>query len=162
MKYTALDIANKLITKAADYNEGELMTNMKLQKMLYYEQGYHLGAFGTPLFEEDIEAWMYGPVVPDVYRHFKEYGAASIKTPPSDPVVLDSEEESLFNNVFEAYIDFSAIGLMNKTHQEYPWKSTPQLQVIPKEKIKEYFNGQLKKEKQQSSFSILKRIFASL
>lgn len=31
--------------------------------MLYYQQGFHLAMFGTPLFEEDIEAWMYGPVV---------------------------------------------------------------------------------------------------
>ena len=71
MAYKALDIANKLLAKATDVCGGDLMSNMKLQKMLYYEQGYHLAAFGTPLFDEDIEAWMYGPVVPCVYEHFK-------------------------------------------------------------------------------------------
>ena len=64
MSYPVLAIANKLLASATDYDGGELMSNMKLQKMLYYQQGYHLAAFGTPLFDEDIEAWMYGPVVP--------------------------------------------------------------------------------------------------
>ena len=59
MSYPVLAIANKLLASATDYDGGELMSNMKLQKMLYYQQGYHLAAFGTPLFDEDIEAWMY-------------------------------------------------------------------------------------------------------
>ena len=50
MTYPVLDIANKLLLKATEYDGGELMSNMKLQKMLYYQQGYHLAAFGTPLF----------------------------------------------------------------------------------------------------------------
>ncbi len=64
MAYKALDIANKLLSHAANSGEGELMSNMKLQKMLYYQQGFHIAYFNTPLFDEDIEAWMYGPVVP--------------------------------------------------------------------------------------------------
>ena len=67
MAYKVLDIANKLLSHAANNGEGELMSNMKLQKMLYYQQGFHLAYFNTPLFEENIEAWMYGPVVPCVY-----------------------------------------------------------------------------------------------
>lgn len=62
-----IDIANKLLLKTEEVSNGEeLMTNMKLQKMLYYQQGLHLAYFGTPLFDEDLEAWMYGPVVPSV------------------------------------------------------------------------------------------------
>lgn len=79
MSYPVLAIANKLLASATDYDGGELMSNMKLQKMLYYQQGYHLAAFGTPLFDEDIEAWMYGPVVPCVYDHFKKFGAGGIE-----------------------------------------------------------------------------------
>lgn len=125
MAYKALDIANKLLKKAANICGGDLMSNMKLQKMLYYEQGYHLAAFKSPLFKEDIEAWMYGPVVPSVYEHFKRYGASGIFPESDDEVRLSEDEEDLFNEVFDAYIDFSAYGLMRKTHEESPWRNTP-------------------------------------
>ncbi|MBQ8606869.1 MAG: DUF4065 domain-containing protein, partial [Bacteroidaceae bacterium] len=124
MAYRALEIANKLLAKSTDYDAGELMSNMKLQKMLYYQQGYHLAAFGSPLFDEEIEAWMYGPVVPSVYEHFRSHGAGGIAPETSDIITLSEEEEFLFNDVFEAYIDFSAYGLMNKTHGEMPWRTT--------------------------------------
>ena len=64
MAYKAIDIAKKLIFLAQqdEANGGECLTNLKLQKLLYYQQGYHLAAFGTPLFEENVESWMYGPV----------------------------------------------------------------------------------------------------
>ncbi|MBQ9212622.1 MAG: DUF4065 domain-containing protein [Bacteroidales bacterium] len=122
MAYKALDIAKKLI-RMADWdtaNGGDNMTNLRLQKMLYYEQGYHLAKFGTPLFEESIEAWMYGPVVPIVYDHYKDCGAQILPI-PTDEIDLTEEEEDLFVEVFEAYRDFSTIGLMNLTHKERPW-----------------------------------------
>jgi uncharacterized phage-associated protein len=67
MAYKALDIANKILAKASSSDSEELISNMKLQKLLYYQQGFHLAYFGTPLFDEEIETWMYGPVVPAVY-----------------------------------------------------------------------------------------------
>ena len=56
MAYKALDIANKIISKT-DLEHGDTISNLKLQKMLYYQQGFHLAYFGTPLFDEDIVAW---------------------------------------------------------------------------------------------------------
>lgn len=145
MAYSVMDIANKLLVKAADTCGGDLMSNMKLQKMLYYEQGYHLAAFGTPLFEEDVEAWMYGPVVPCVYEHFKEYGAGGLLPERDNSICLEEEEEDLFNNVFDAYMDFSAYGLMRKTHSKTPWKTTPASvdSVISKNKMKDFFSKKL-------------------
>ena len=67
MAYKALDIANKIISKT-DLEHGDTISNLKLQKMMYYRQGFHLAYFGTPLFDEDIVAWQYGPVVPSVYK----------------------------------------------------------------------------------------------
>ena len=60
MAYKAIDIAKKLIFLAQqdEANGGECLTNLKLQKLLYYQQGYHLAAFGTPLFEENVESWI--------------------------------------------------------------------------------------------------------
>jgi uncharacterized phage-associated protein len=72
-QYTALEVA-KWFTKWADFNDAD-MTNMKLQKLLYYAQGQYLAEHEEPLFDEDIEAWSHGPVVPSVYRAFKEIEA---------------------------------------------------------------------------------------
>lgn len=145
MAYKALDIANKLLSKAADVCGGDLMSNMRLQKMLYYEQGYHLAAFGTPLFDEDVEAWMYGPVVPSVYEHFKGYGAGGIMPETESPVELTEEEEDLFNDVFDAYVDFSTYGLMRKTHEESPWRKTATGfgNVISQDKMIDFFSKKL-------------------
>lgn len=145
MAYKVLDIANKLLNKAQNVCGGDLMSNMKLQKMLYYEQGYHLAAFGTPLFKEDIEAWMYGPVVPSVYEHFKSHGNGGILPETSNIIALNDDEEALFDDVFNAYIDFSAYGLMRKTHLESPWKTTTigQGNIIDSEKMKSFFSKKL-------------------
>lgn len=147
MVYKALDIAKKLIYKAQEdeANGGDSLTNLKLQKLLYYQQGYHLAIFDTPLFEEKVEAWMYGPVVPVVYDIYAQYGAASL--PDVDtPITLTDEEEKLFNEVYDAYREFSAIGLMNRTHKEKPWKdATPHDRgtEITQKALKEYFITQL-------------------
>lgn len=145
MAYKALDIANKLLSKAADVCGGDLMSNMRLQKMLYYEQGYHLAAFGTPLFDEDVEAWMFGPVVPGVYEHFKKYGAGGIMPETESLIELTDEEEDLFNDVFDAYVDFSTYGLMRKTHGESPWRKTETGfgNIISHDKMIEFFSKKL-------------------
>lgn len=147
MAYMALDIARKIIFKAQndEPNGGDRMTNLKLQKLLYYQQGYHLAFFGTPLFDDDIEAWMYGPVVPSVYKVYSQYVASTL--PEVDDVIyLTDDEEELFNKVYDAYREFSAIGLMNRTHSERPWmKAVPHDRgtIIPLESMQSYFRTQI-------------------
>lgn len=149
MAYNVLDIANKLLLKTEEASNGEeLMTNMKLQKMLYYQQGFHLAYFGTPLFDEDLEAWMYGPVVPSVYFEYKDNKKEGIK--PNKEIKFEfqnKKEEALFNEVFRVYGVYSALGLMNMTHSEMPWKSTNtgEGNIISKSKIKSFFKSRLKK-----------------
>lgn len=146
MSYSALEIANKLLKMAQDLEGGELMSNLKLQKMLYYEQGYHVAKFGKPLFKENIEAWMYGPVVPEVYHHFSEFGASGLLPESEEIVKLSELEEKLFNEVFRAYSPYSAIGLMTKTHEEKPWRTTAvgAGNIISLEKLSNYFKTRLK------------------
>ncbi len=145
MAHKALDIANKLLSHAANNGEGELMSNMKLQKMLYYQQGFHLAYFKTPLFDENIEAWMYGPVVPSVYEYFKGKGSTGLE-PLGDEIVLSDVEETLFNEVFNVYGAYSASGLMNMTHQESPWLNTPTGvgNTITLDKLEQFFKTRLK------------------
>ena len=141
MSYNVNQVANWLIEKANNADNGDSITNLKLQKLLYYMQGYYLAVFGKPLFEEDIEAWQYGPVVPKSYDKFSTYGKG-VLVPTSEGVAsFKEEEEELLNEVFEVYNDYSAVGLMHKTHNEPTWKETPigKGSVISKEKMSKYF-----------------------
>jgi uncharacterized phage-associated protein len=147
MAYPVEKIANLLLSYSAE-NGGELMSNMKLQKMLYYQQGFHLAYFDTPLFEEEIEAWMYGPVVPSMYEKYKINGRNGIE-PENDAEDFSFNEKnelSLFNEVCKVYGAYSASGLMNMTHEEMPWKSTPigEGHIIEKEKMRLFFKTRLK------------------
>jgi len=59
--------------------ESDFISNLKLQKLLYYAQGIHLALYGKPLFNDPIEAWQYGPVVDSVYQTYKTNGSDAIK-----------------------------------------------------------------------------------
>ena len=146
MAYKALDIANKILAKASSSDSEELISNMKLQKLLYYQQGFHLAYFGTPLFGEEIEAWMYGPVVSSVYYHFKNNDNKGIEY-LGETVILSDKEEALFNEVYKVYGKYSAIGLMDMSHQEMPWKSTNigVGNIITKDKLMTFFKKRIKK-----------------
>lgn len=142
MAYDVKDIAKKIIAKT-DTEHGDTISNLKLQKMLYYMQGFHLAFFGTPLFEEEIKAWQYGPVVPSVYEEYKRYESKAIDLPEGPVIELTEEEEAVFDNVYDEYNQFSAVALMKMTHEESPWRSTEISQVIDKEKIKQFFKTQI-------------------
>jgi len=106
----------------ADEEAGDQLSNMKLQKLLYYGQGFSLAIHGAPLFDAGIEAWTHGPVVPDVYHSFKQHGSGPI--PPIsnfDPVSIDAETRALLDEVYEVYGQYSAWKLRNMTHEEAPW-----------------------------------------
>lgn len=141
MAYKALDIANKIISKT-DLEHGDTISNLKLQKMMYYQQGFHLAYFGTPLFDEDIVAWQYGPVVPSVYKEYKSFESNSIST-SREGISLSDDEEELFNNVYEEYNQFSAVALMKMTHEESPWKTTEINSVISRDKMMAFFKTQI-------------------
>ncbi len=146
MNYSVLDIANKIIANT-DANQGEIISNLKLQKMLYYMQGFFIAVFDKKLFENELEAWQYGPVVKEMYYHFKDFGSGAITLKDNAEILtLTNEENKLFNEVMVEYGQFSAIKLMNMTHEELPWKKVfnenPQ-GVIPYDLLKEYFKTQI-------------------
>jgi len=147
MTYNALDIAKSIIL-CTDVERGDTISNLKLQKLLYYLQGYWLVIFNKPLFEEDIEAWMYGPVVPSVYEYFKGYGSRAIMpddVSETEELSFDEDEGDLFVNVLEEYGQFSAVKLMEMTHSELPWKSvaTGKGNVISHDSLVKYFSTQV-------------------
>lgn len=144
MVYNVLEIAKKILAKGTESED--LISNMKLQKLLYYMQGFYLAYFDRPLFKENIESWMYGPVVPSVYKEFKSFGNNGIEF-KGDVISLQSAiEENLFNEVFRIYSKYSASGLMEMTHSETPWKSTKAGvgNVISLELMKQFFKKRIK------------------
>ena len=82
MTYAVSDIANYFIWRAnSDEEFGDNITNLKLQKLVYYAQGFHLAWYDKPLFHEPIDAWTHGPVVRTLYAQYQSRGANPLPTP---------------------------------------------------------------------------------
>lgn len=146
MSYDVIDIANKIIA-STDAAQGEIISNLKLQKLLYYMKGFFLAAYDVKIFENPIEAWQYGPVVREAYFNFKDFNSGAITIRPDTHILeLSPREESLFDEVMQEYNQFSAVKLMNMTHEELPWKKTfnenPQGE-IPDQLLLDYFRTQI-------------------
>jgi uncharacterized phage-associated protein len=137
------DIAHKIILRT-DSEKGDIISNLKLQKLLYYMQGYHLAFFNERFFEDPLEAWTYGPVVPNVYHTFKDFGPKAIILDPNKykEIELRNEQEDMFEQVMSEYGKFSAIKLMEMTHKETPWKEASEKpdKVINIETMKNFFS----------------------
>jgi uncharacterized phage-associated protein len=120
---SASKIAKYFLAHSCDREEGDLISNLKLQKLLYYAQGFSVALLGHPLFAERIEAWTHGPVVPSVYREYSHYGAGAIPEPSDfDLDNYDEETKALLDEVYSVYGQYSAWKLANMTHVEPPWK----------------------------------------
>jgi uncharacterized phage-associated protein len=128
---TALDAAEYLIA-IVDRESGDSITHLKLQKLLYYAQGFHVGMRdGAPLFPELILAWNHGPVVRRVYSQYRHCQHRSID--PKSEVYADAyapEDREVLDAVYSTYGQFGATKLENMTHEESPWLETPMNRVI--------------------------------
>jgi len=102
-------------------NAGRPITNKKLQKLLYYAQAWSLVLRDAPLFNEPIEAWIHGPVVPSVYRQYKEFGFAPINNQEYDQNTFPEEIEDLLDEVWDIYGKYDANYLEALSHSEAPW-----------------------------------------
>lgn len=147
-KYHALDIANYFLAKAQQ-DEQELLSNLKLQKLVYYAQGFYLALYSMPLFDEAIEAWNYGPVVPELYHLYKSYGKEGI--PPDNNFVLSSIDEKTTEFLDEVYAvmgQYSAFRLMEISHNDKCWSDAGIGNVISHEAmcvdLKKYLKDEYK------------------
>lgn len=140
-----LDIAKYFIYQGSE--EKIAISNMKLQKLLYYAQGYNLALHNTPLFKEDLEKWPHGPVVRQVYHTFKDFGSENISIDLDiDFSIYDVQTKELLDDVFAEYGHFPASTLRNFSHQESPWLQTPDGAVIKRKDIKKHFKSRLLEE----------------
>ena len=94
---------------------------MKLQKLLYYCQAWHLALHDEPLFDAPIEAWRRGPVVPEIYRLHE--GLDQVAKWRGDPAVLPVAEREFVASVVERYGGFTRHELSAMAHDEEPWQT---------------------------------------
>ena len=118
----AKDVAEFFVMKGIQDEEGAGISNLKLQKLLYYAKGFHLALFDQALFDEKLWAWTHGPVVPVMYHEYKTYGAGPITHLQYDPIAkFDEEQLELLNEVWSVFGQFSAWKLRDMSHNEKPW-----------------------------------------
>ena len=138
MSYPVETIANVFIDIAAD--NGMYLTNLKLQKLIYFAHGWYLAFTDNPLITDDVQSWKYGPVIPNLYRKFSKYGSSAIPKPESFTFRPYTDEEKEFlREIYNAYGQFSAWALSEMTHKTLPWKNARRNEIISKESMKEYF-----------------------
>lgn len=165
---SAASVANAFFDlQSADQSSFPAIDAMKLQKLLYYAQAWWLAHTGAELFEEDIEAWPWGPVVRDIYLQFKEFGREPIagkrameltkagesffdyqfKEPPS----VSQDVESFLRSVWDAHKKYTGVQLSNATHADgEPWTIVKQRYGtldgkprIPNELMRDAFRNKL-------------------
>lgn len=120
--YDANKIAQYFLTLQSP-EVGDVITNLKLQKLLYYAQGLYVAKYDTPLFQEKLEAWDYGPVVSTVYHNYKVFGSNGIFIPDNITLKLPESIRKFLADVYLSIGQYSALKLMHMTHEEAPWQS---------------------------------------
>lgn len=133
------------------------ITPLALQKLLYYAQAFYKAIFSQTLFPDACQAWSYGPVYPDIYYKYKEFGYNPIEKPTDDLAEdfceLTTREISLLDAVADVFGGYSGLVLRDITHNERPWieargsllptdRSTT---VIKQETIESYFRDVVEK-----------------
>jgi uncharacterized phage-associated protein len=143
MPYDAKAIANYFLDLADA--RAEPLSPLKIQKLVYFANGWHLALRNAPIIDEQVEAWPYGPVIPSLYRAFRKYGDQPI-TARAERVVtefhgtwkmsfrrftpsIDEQPggrveftKNFLKRIWDTFGGYTAIQLSNLTHQEgTPW-----------------------------------------
>lgn len=121
--YNCFDIAKKLLELAK--KEGYAVSTMKLLKLTYIVHGWYLAFFDKPLFKNEVQAWQYGPVIPELYHVIKRFGTSNVQLETISIYAennLNDEDEKFIGVIWNAYKKFNGLQLSTKTHEEgTPW-----------------------------------------
>lgn len=133
-----IDLSNYVISLFEKRNAP--VTNLKLQKVLYYIQGYFYKNFGKAAFSDDIYSWQYGPVVPVVYYEYNINGSATLKSRMlSDDFTIVDREKKLITTIVEKCASIPTSRLVCMTHSETPWRDSVPGNIIYPNSIAQYF-----------------------
>jgi uncharacterized phage-associated protein len=148
VSFSAMDVAAYFIELASNIKENDL-TNLKLQKLLYFAQGKYLSKYDASLFKENIEAWSLGPVVREVYDVYKKCGSFPITVFDRSgkwvsKAVIPSGIKIFLYGIWKEYGKYSASHLISLTHKNgtawsQTFKESGNNAVIPKELLKTCF-----------------------
>jgi len=148
------DVANYFLAVANE--TGDVLTNLKLQKLVYYAQAWYLANFKNPIFKADFEAWIHGPVIPELYQKYKVNGSAPIVTSLKlAEINLETSLISFLSEVAKVYMPYTAFELEAMTHREKPWTDArdgydpdqPCEKVITKNSMRDYYGEKITKDK---------------
>ena len=159
-KLIQLTCPNILLSILRD--KGLEINHLKLQKLIYYIDAWHYVFLDKPLIRNDFEAWMHGPVVREVWDHYKNEsilnGTVSITNPDVDiSTVVSPEQIEVINDVLDEYGDKTSYYLECLTHEEDPWRyarkgyssSDRCERIIPKAYMKQFYEGKLYAEEEE-------------
>ena len=157
----ALNVARYIINFSNKKSYG--ISNLRLQKLLYFVQAYYLSRPDStgPCFDEEIVAWDFGPVVPTVYHEYKCFGNSnipevntflsfdpdkiwSVHRSPFDENSIPQGDRTIISSVIDRFANYSTTSLETITHNQKPWKDAyikKGNRTISKEAIKEYFSN---------------------
>ncbi len=151
-KNAAHEIADYFIWLS--HETGSFISNLKLQKLVYYAQAWHLALFEKPIFEEDFEAWVHGPVIPELYRKYRVFSFKPITVKVEKPMLSKKTNEYL-DEFCKSYFGIDAFELELMTHKDSPWIEArkglkPEQngdRVISKDSMRDYYGKKLKAQK---------------
>lgn len=114
----AKNVARWFVNRA-DRSSGDVITQLKVQKLVYYTEAWHLAYFDRPILSDEFQAWAHGPVVRSLYLKYKNFSWDGL---PVEKGALPSQiTQELLEAVYESYGQFSAKKLEAMTHSERPW-----------------------------------------
>lgn len=147
-----LSVAKELVKLSLSGDETDPLTNLRLQKLLYYAQAWSLVIRESELFSDELEARRHGPVVPAAYHALSDDPAAN---PIRDEALasapdLRDEEAEFARRLWEAYSPYSALQLSKMVREEAPWlkawgnrpKDGGENHAISVIDLEDYFGGQ--------------------
>lgn len=142
MAYSALEIAKYVINH--EHKEHREITNLRLQKLLYFVQAKILVETGKPCFDDEMEAWEYGPVVPVVYNEYKGYGNLPIIEKQNVSEKIADIIQGYMSEILNYFSDTPTFELVQITHGQTPWieaKKNGLHSKISVESIKNFFTA---------------------
>lgn len=139
-------LVSKYVIKTLKEQNKEI-NHLKLQKILYYIQAWNLALLNEPLFEEDFEAWLHGPVIRKVWDEYKSHSVLIGELSEQNEninIKFTEDQEDVIEDVIDAYGNKSGYYLESLTHQEDPWKNARKQgenTIIKKEEMKKYYRN---------------------
>lgn len=148
--YDVLDVSRYIINYCNKNNKN--ISNLKLQKILYFVQAYFIIVKNEPCFKEDIKAWKKGPVVLESYHEFKCYVSGHIPKIDNYISIITEEDKKLIRKVIDKFILLSSSRLVEITQKQSPWLEARRknIDIISIESIKNYFNEPNEEERKMS------------